>query len=234
MSNLNVMMLPDAYAKAENSNNYKLLQLLSYLYSSLQTDLQAIESAKDINTATGATLDNIGSMAGVKRNGETDAQYRLAILARVAAMATTGDCDATIARIEQMLGLESGTISILEMPDTPAVVFVIGLTLDMLDNSGYTQDQIQALIKSVIPAGVGLSPPSYAGTLRIIDPDTQPKLAAYPTLYKAWLQGQIDFTGGSDRGLAGDGTVPDLFTQTAGNPDFSATGTYTGGTLGIR
>lgn len=233
MSNLNVGMLPDSYAKDIESNNYKLLQLLSTLYSNLQEDLQDISDAKDIENATGATLDQIGAMAGVSRNGETDPQYRLSILARVAALATTGTCNSTIARIEQMLGMESGSISIIEPTNVSASVSVIGLTTELLQNSGYTTGQIESFIKSVIPAGVTLFPPTFAGTLRIIDRDLNPKLSNYPTLYKAWLQGQIDYVAGNERGLKGTADVPEIFAQTAGNPDFSTTGTYTGGTLGI-
>lgn len=240
MNYANTRELPDAYAKGVDSNNYKLLRLLSVLYERHKADLDSINRAHDISYASGETLDNIGAMAGVDRNGDTDAQYRLSILAHVAALSTTGDCDATIARIEQMLGLESGTISITEVNSTAlgfcTSVIVNGLTMDILQSSKFTPEEMNSIVQSVIPAGVKLVPLQFAGTLAITS--SYAPLADYRTLYFAWRYGQRQLaTNGVQVGLSGEMNVPEIFAETALSTDgveYPITGTYAGGTLGVN
>jgi hypothetical protein len=245
----NAKKLPDAFAKGTDSTNYKLLQLANLLYTDQRADLLSIERCRDIGMAKGKTLDKIGEMAGIKRNGASDEQYRLAIMSRIGALSTNGDCAATIASIEQMLGLESGTIGIVE---GNASVDVKGLTLDILKESSFNSAEIETLIKNVVPAGVELAPPKFAGSLLLSEPHrsaTSGILAEYPTLFWAWFDGQLgkqygdhaaksDVTKFGKVGLSGEGEVPESWAELAANfglfGDFVQTsGTYEGGTLGI-
>ena len=80
--------LPDAYAKAPTSNNYKILEIERRESEFLREGLKNIESILDINNATGKTLDLYGGRVGQKRGLATDDQYRVLILARI--IATVG------------------------------------------------------------------------------------------------------------------------------------------------
>lgn len=158
-------MLPDAYAKSTSSNNYKLLQLLNLLLYDTTADLLSIENECCLENARGAILDEYGWMYGQPRNGLSDEQYRVKILGKISRMLSKGSCDEVIALIANMLGVEPSAISIGES-DMTAVVY--GLTTDMLENTNYKSREITGMIRELIPAGVTLADPVYAGTLGIM------------------------------------------------------------------
>lgn len=158
-------MLPDAYAKSTSSNNYKLLQLLNLLLYDTTADLLSIENECCLKNARGAILDEYGWMYGQPRNGLSDEQYRVKILGKISRMLSKGSCDEVISLIANMLGAEPSAISIDESDMT---VVVYGLTIDMLENTNYKSSEITGMIHELIPTGVMLADPVYAGTLLVM------------------------------------------------------------------
>ena len=229
----NTKLLPDAFAKHTSSNNYKLLQLANLIFTDLQADIESIARSRDISYATGKTLDRYGEMVGVSRGAATDEQYRVKILNKIGASVSNGDCNSVISAISQMLDVARNTITLTE--NTDASVMLEGLTLEMLEKSGYTPKEMNAMIARLFPAGIELIPPVYAGTLEIITvPIVVGDSGEYRTLYRAWLAGQKALSEqGKQVGLAGTADLPESFlTMADGSPDYSVTGSYTGGTLG--
>lgn len=222
----NAVRLPDAYYKQIGGNLYTLFSLAYEIALETQTDFSDISDSRNIDNAYGKTLDNYGATFGVSRGGDTDTQYRTKIKNKIASLTVGSDCNSVINAIATMFGGDPAKIRIAE---ANVAVAVYGLTMDMLENSGYTSSEIVQAIKNLLPIGVGLIRPYFAGTLLIFD-KTTPGDTNYPQLYSAWLYGQEAYANGEEVGLSGDGTVPSSFLDYA---DYSASGTYEGGTLGI-
>ncbi len=242
----NIVKLPDAYNKNISSNLYMLLSLAYLVSSGLQTDLNNIWDSRDINTAYGATLDNYGEMLGVQRNGATDEQYRTNLLNKISQNVSGSDTDSVINGIALMLNTDPKNLSIIEYDMT---VKVVGMTIDMVEASGYSEVEINAMIENILPIGVGLERSVYGGTLLISGTSPTAILADYPQLFPAWYLSQREYVlHGNDVGLNGAGTVPDAFLQVGagnaptetepwyeniGTDGMATSGTYDGGTLGI-
>lgn len=220
----NVKRLPDAYDKQTLSNISKLLQIAYELAAAQETDSNDIFDSHAIENAYGKTLDYYGKMYGVSRGNATDKQYITKILSQIARNSTGADANAIIKAIE--LTFQAKNVSLTE---NDMSVTVNGLTTDVLSKSGYTTtEEIETIIESLLPVGVGLNTVAYNGTLQIFenrvfgDPD-------YPTLYTAWYLGQTAYANGDEVGLKGSGSVPATFLDYA--PEYQQSGTYDGGTM---
>lgn len=222
----NISKLPDAYAKAEDSNNYKMLELANQLYSDLQKDLQDIKDLRNIQQATGKTMDRYGAMVGQSRNGSTDEQYRVKIMNKISSMISSSDYNSVKNNICQMLDIDSSSIQLVE---GELSVAIYGLTLELIESTGLSSEQIYDMIKKVLPAGVGLARLQYKGTLLVVMYSGSTGSTQYPQLFPAWKDGQKAFADGKDIGLSGYGEVPSSFKDEY--PTYKTTGTYVGGTL---
>lgn len=234
--------MPDAYNKSIDSNLYKLLQLVNLVQEDFRADLLSIAETNDLNKAYGSTLDLYGDLLKVSRNGATDEQYRIKILNQIAVNTANTDCNSIISTISQMFGAENSSISIVE---GDLQIYIKGLTIEMLKNSGYSSTEITKMIKKLSPIGVALSEPVYAGTL-VIDSDEvypAPTVANdYPILYSAWKNGQIkqgadgNYIVSHDTGLSGYGEVPETWRDSlpdAVKEQVLTAGDFEGGTLGL-
>lgn len=234
--------MPDAYNKSIDSNLYKLLQLVNLVQEDFRADMLSIAETNDLNKAYGYTLDLYGDLLKVSRSGATDEQYRIKILNQIAVNTANTDCNSIINTITQMFGVENGNISIVE---GDLQIYIKGLTIEMLKNSGYTSKEITNMLKKLSPIGVALSEPVYAGTL-VVDSDeiypAPPVASGYPVLYQAWKNGQIkqgadgSYTVSYDTGLSGYCEVPETWRDSlpdAIKEQVITTGDFEGGTLGL-
>ena len=244
--NNNISKLPDAYNKLTGGNLYNLLQLALYTSSIAVEDFQDIDSSRDLSSAQGATLDYYGAMVGEPRNGATDTQYLTKIMNRMSLNVAGTDVNGVIKAIAQTLSVPASAISLTE---GNCNVQVNGLTIAIAENSGYSVEEINAMIEGLLPIGVGLLDTIYAGTLLISDTTPTAILEDYPVLFPAWYLSQREYVlRGNDVGLKGAGTVPNAFLavgagvaptddepwyENIGTDGMEATGTYSGGTLAI-
>lgn len=231
--------LSDAYRKDTGGNLYKLLQLVNLLQNDTKIDLNAIDSSRDIHEATGKTLDGYGLLIGESRNGATDEQYRTKILSKIARYRTDSDCNSIITAIAQLFTTDAANLSIIE-DDMKADV--IGLTIEMLEKSGYKSREIKSVLSELMPVGVELIPPKYAGTLKLLSDEEIQKYTLfkerYPVLFPAWQANFYVNFGGNDAGiythdigLSGYGEVPEEWKGWLSTYWYS--GTFEGGTLGM-
>lgn len=225
-----------------------LLSLAYGIALGTETDLNAISDSRDMSAATGATLDNYGAMVGVSRNGATDEQYQTKILNQISRNVSGVDANSIIKAIALTLKAEETSISISEGIMS---VTVNGLTVAMLDESGYSASEISEMISGLLPIGVSLGSTMYAGTLLLVREYTVAETgvyAQYPHLWNCWWLGQAySLLYGQNVGLSGEGTVPATFntngdiepyiysngTHNSGTKGMQTSGTYDGGTLSI-
>lgn len=168
--------LTDAYTKNEDSNIGKVLLLLSEQIDDLNGSLIAIENYRDLNQATGTTLDLIGKALGQPRGKATDEVYRILIRARIARNASDGTTDKIIHALALALNTEPTDIKVSELSDggvyEPATVGLVNLPLDALLNAGMTATQFGILMQRVVAAGVRVASVDLTGTFQLADSAT--------------------------------------------------------------
>lgn len=168
----NAKKLPDAYAKCVDSNNYKLLQLANLLYTDLRCDLLKIAESRDLEYATGETLDRYGEMLGKSRNGDSDTKYRANLLIQIGKHVSGSDFNSVIKLISDIFGIPVEEVQISELEDpTITSLYNIGaivsnISFEAIEKVGFTIDEAIEAIKSLLPAGVPIVNSSFAGTFQ--------------------------------------------------------------------
>lgn len=165
--------LTDAYTKNENSNVGKVLLLLSEQIDDLNGTLTTVENYRDLNSATGTTLDLIGQAVGQPRGKATDEVYRILIRARIARNASDGTTDKIILALSLALNTNPSNIKISELSDggvyEPATIGLVNLPLEALLNAGMTASQFGILMQRVAAAGVRVASVDLTGTFQLSD-----------------------------------------------------------------
>ena len=131
-----------ARAKARRLEQFKNATNLAALMDVWSSEVQAYEDAMhpmlallDIDTMVDDQLDKIGELVNEPRAGASDANYRIAIRAKIAVIVGSGTPDELIATFDALTG--SGTIDYLE--DYPAGFCIYG------DAASYPVGTLQAM-----------------------------------------------------------------------------------------
>lgn len=164
----NVKKLPDIYRKDSASNNFKLLSLNEQAVEVITEDLQAIFDARDLNKATGRTLDLIGEMVGQKRGGMTDEQYRYVILTKIGMNTGQGTYESVMYVLTRTFNCSDKDIIILDSEKSCEVI-VQKFPLEVLVNAGFTSNQAAEFIKRLLPVGVSISVANFNGTFEFAE-----------------------------------------------------------------
>lgn len=163
MYNENIELLPDAYYKGENGNNYKLLRLDELAAEEFVDDLTAVDDSIDLATATGKTLDLLGETVGQLRGKLDDDQFRVLIQTRIGRNTCQGDYNSVANLIIQMLGLERNEI-VLRDSEEPCKVTIDTIPLERLIEKGFSADQAIVIIEQLLPVCVRLADVEFEGT----------------------------------------------------------------------
>ena len=95
--------LPYRDSKEPDSNNYKIYRLLAEVIGTIQEHQQQIQDTRNIDNATGKTLELIGSNYNQPRGvDQDDDEYRLYIKTKIAADMSQGDIE-TLNEITEVL-----------------------------------------------------------------------------------------------------------------------------------
>jgi hypothetical protein len=142
------------------ANWQALMTTLGQVVQNLETLQEDIAEQRSLLTATGVQLDYIGELFGVARGSFDDELYRLAIIAKGAAMTSSGTTDELIGILQVMF--EGADVNVLDAYPANIIVTVADTPLDL---------SIVAFVASVflpaVAAGVGsvfvASDPSLVG-----------------------------------------------------------------------
>lgn len=163
--------LTDTYTKKEDSNIGKVLLLLSEQIDDLNESFVAIENYRDLNQATGSTLDLIGKAIGQPRGKATDEVYRILLRARIARNASDGTTDKVINALALALNTDPSDIRISELTDggvyEPATVGLVNLPIEALLGAGMTATQFGILLQRVVAAGVRVASVDLTGSFQL-------------------------------------------------------------------
>lgn len=167
-----VQNLPDAYAKGDDSNIKKLLDIEKYEMDQLRASLNAVYDSIDLDKATGKSLDLYGEMYGQARGAATDEQYRIMIKARINRLFAGSDHDSIVLAISAAFSCDPSEILLVE-PEDSCSVRVEHLPFDKLNNSNIDAVTAVQIVSRLIPAGVQLESINFAGTFEFGSTDME-------------------------------------------------------------
>lgn len=161
--------LPDVYAQATYSNNYKLLKLAAESAERIKNSLDDIYLAQCLETATDYSLNLFGKLFDVQRSGRDDADYRKAIKNAMLASLCTGQIDSAKECMAVLFGVTPENIIISEGEAPNASVEEV-----YIKNSSYLNGRLEYLerqavkssIKSLLPIGVSVDSVLMDGTFK--------------------------------------------------------------------
>ncbi len=164
----NIKLLPDAYYKGRDGNNYKLLHINELAIAEFAKHSQEVLNSLDIMQATGRTLDLFGSSVGVERGALDDNKFRLAILTQIGKNTSNGNYDSIVTLLAKIFDCSKSDININET-DTSCEVEIINIPFATIQNAGYgVQDAIR-MIEALLPVCVKVKNGFFSGTFEFGD-----------------------------------------------------------------
>lgn len=149
--------LPDTYAKHRGSRIFRLFRVVGAELAELRRALQTTERMRDIDQATGATLDGIGRNVRQPRGRLPDRAYRALIKAKIARHMSPGDVNSIKQVVSAMLDIPMTAVGVRQLwradPPEPAAV-EISAPMDALAKFELTPTQFAAIMQHVVAAGV--------------------------------------------------------------------------------
>jgi hypothetical protein len=137
----------------KDSPNYLAL---SEIYLSLQQEIETIcfevLAQKDINQATGLSLDLIGKIVGQSRGGLTDELYRTAILIKIFINNSRGK----IADIQNIVKLLTNSEDVIVFENFPA-------SINLYISGNALTDEQRQIVQLIVSAGVRVGNTLVAG-----------------------------------------------------------------------
>jgi hypothetical protein len=132
----------------DKENFNKLLKLFLEEIQELEVATLSIADQKNIQTAVGEWLDYIGKIVGQPREGRIDAEYRSALLLKIAANSSDGTPNTIIDITKQFTGAVSSRI----IDYFPASFFNVLEIPEGVSTEGFSK-----LIDQIKPAGVSVT-----------------------------------------------------------------------------
>lgn len=192
--------LPDAFSKAKDSNNARILEIEKSALDRLREDVGAVYDGLDIDKATGKTLDLFGDMVGQERGVATDEQYRAMIKSKICRNLAGADVTSILNAICVVFGCEPRDVMLRET--NRPVVSLDKLPYEALNKSNIDAATAIKIIASLMPAGVRLESLSFTGTFEFAATATEQDAS------KGF--GDIEQTMGGYLGLLSDGEGSNL------------------------
>jgi hypothetical protein len=168
---------PHTYSKDKESLWGKLIGIFTPEIDLIKSVFTQIKSSKDIDLATGKTLDKIGGNVDQGRGKTSDQIYRSLIKIKIARNICEGTIDKLIEVIAVSMGIEFSEVGITEeweiLSGRGGVVSVF-VPDYALNNLGMSPEQFTLLIDKVMPGGVGIGA-FYEGTFAFSDDYEEPQ-----------------------------------------------------------
>lgn len=163
-----INLLTDNYKKDRSSNIGKLFIIITEEFDKMRDTLQKIEDYRDVNVASGYTLDKIGANIEQFRGIAEDEIYRVLIKYKLRGVASSGTINEIIEIVSDTLEIDPSEIGIAETYNDeepePAAISIAKVPYGALLSIGLSPNQFIQILKSSVPAGVLLKSISLEGT----------------------------------------------------------------------
>ena len=164
-----VKNLPDAYNKADSSNNSKILAIEKSSFDKLREAIADIDECLDLDKAYGKTLDLYGEMVGQERGKATDDQYRVLIRSRIIRNFANGDYNTVVNLMAMVFECEPSEIILSELEDDPCKARLEAIPYASANRLIIDIHTLLKIVSEVMPAGVSLESVTFTGTLEFSD-----------------------------------------------------------------
>lgn len=149
--------LPDTYNKDRGSRITRLFRVVGEQFAGIRRALRTTERMRDIDQATGATLDGIGGNVRQPRGQLHDRAYRALIKAKIARHLSPGDVDSIKEVVAAMLGITPADVGVRQLwrtdPPEPAAVEITA-PIHALAQFELSPTQFAAIMQHIVAAGV--------------------------------------------------------------------------------
>lgn len=167
-----VKNLPDAYCKAKESNNEKILDTEKGAVDLLREAVNEIYETLDLDKAYGKTLDLYGAMIGQYRGVATDEQLRVLIKNRILRNFADGDHTSIVNAICTTFNADPSTVLLTEL-DKPCHVTLEGLPIEKLNESNIDIRTAVQIVIALMPVGITLDAVEFSGTFEFSGPELE-------------------------------------------------------------
>lgn len=170
--------LPHTYQKSKSprANLWRFLSIFTLEIDQLKQVKEEIKAARDIDQASGSTLDKIGSNVEQYRGKTTDSVYKTLIKTKITRNINQGDVNNLIDVIAFSMGGEPSQVELIEKwtldPPEPAGL-IIKPPIQALLNIGLTPAQFTSLMSRMTAGGVSVDA-LYRGSFRFSTTYDQP------------------------------------------------------------
>lgn len=155
---------PDAFCKTPNSNNDKLLKLISTPLKKVSNVIQSVYDSGDIFKAKGKTLDYYGDMYSVERGNLNDTQYRYMILSAITRNMVGGDYESILEAITIIFNCDKTDVRLSDHVTSPATIKIEKMPFSVIMEAGFSSTQATKLIENLLPITVSLESGEFEGT----------------------------------------------------------------------
>lgn len=131
----------------DKANIEALLDAINVEVQRYEDEVMDLSDVLDIDLMGGVNLDNIGKIVGQPREGRSDADYRVAIRAKIGVNYSSGTPDEVIASFERI----TGSTDVTYAEDYPAGLWIYGDAPTYPDD---ILDQIDALAPASVYIGI--------------------------------------------------------------------------------
>lgn len=146
--------LPSNYTKDESSNLAKMLEIVGGQIKSVKDALALAMAYRDVDQATGRTLDNIGRNVKQPRGTVSDATYRALIKAKIARNLSRGDINTLKAIVATMLSTDAGEVSVKPLWETEPAAVQVSAPLAPLAQFELTPSGFAQIVQEIVAGGV--------------------------------------------------------------------------------
>lgn len=152
-----VKRLPDTYNKTRGSRITRLFRVVGAEFAEIRRSLITTERMRDIDQATGATLDGIGRNVHQLRGQLNDRAYRTLIKAKIARHLSPGDVNSIKQVVSTMLDIPMSEVGVRQLwradPPEPAAVEV-SAPIHALAQFELSPTQFATIMQHIVAAGV--------------------------------------------------------------------------------
>jgi len=152
-----IRRLPDTYAKEKSSRLFRLFRVIAAEFAQVREALQTTERNRDIDQASGATLDMLGANVGQDRGQVSDYTYRGLIKGRIARNLSSGDVDDIKQIVSVMLSIPVSEVTVTPLwrriEQEPAAV-EIAAPLNALAQYQLPPERWAQIMQLIVAAGV--------------------------------------------------------------------------------
>lgn len=146
--------LPHNYSKKSDSKIAKILELIAQELEELTTAKEEIKACRDIDQATGQTLDSLGQSVQQGRRGREDQLFRFFIKSKIAINRSSATIDDLINILAALLDIKSSQIYLEERLDQEAASIYLRVPLLAINKMGLSRKQFIEVVEQILSAAV--------------------------------------------------------------------------------